>query len=130
MANNENLQPIQKGQLSKEELKKRQSNGGKKSGEVRRQRKQFKESLEMLLQMRVPEKTANNLKTLLPKLKDKDLNCQNAILAGLMKAAMNGNVKAVELIRDTIGEKPVEKVEITGNEQIQNGLNKLNDLLK
>ena len=27
-------------------------------------------------------------------------------------------------------EKPVEKVEITGNEQIQNGLNKLNDLLK
>ena len=45
MANNENLQPIQKGQLSKEELKKRQSNGGKKSGEVRRQRKQFQESL-------------------------------------------------------------------------------------
>lgn len=130
MANNENLQPIQKGQLSKEEARARGSAGGKKSGEVRRQRKQFKESLEMLLQMRVPEKTAKNLKTLLPKLKDKDLNCQNAILAGLMKAAMNGNVKAVELIRDIIGEKPVEKVEIIGNEQIQNGLNKLNDLLK
>lgn len=112
--NEQNLQPIQKGQLSKEEAKARGSVGGKKSGEVRRQRKQFKESLEMLLQMRVPEKTANNLKKLLPKLKDKDLNCQNAILVSLMKAAMNGNVKAVELIRDTIGEKPINISQITG----------------
>lgn len=36
MANVENLKPIKKGQLSNEELKKRASTGGKKSGEVRR----------------------------------------------------------------------------------------------
>lgn len=128
--NEQNLKPIQKGQLSKEELKKRQSNGGKKSGQVRRERKAFKESLLMLLEMKAPEKIGMQIKQTLPKLKDKDLNYQNAILVSLLQQAVKGNTKAVELIRDTIGEKPVEKVEVTGNEQIQNGINKLNDLLK
>ena len=43
MANEQNLRPIQKGQLSEEELKKRQKNGGKKSVEVRRKKKLMKE---------------------------------------------------------------------------------------
>lgn len=128
--NEQNLKPIQKGQLSKEEAKTRGSAGGKKSGQVRRERKAFKESLLMLLDMKAPEKIGMQIKQTLPKLKDKDLNYQNAILVSLLQQAVKGNTKAVELIRDTIGEKPVEKVEVTGNEQIQNGINKLNDLLK
>ena len=127
--NEENLRPIQKGQLSKEELKKRQSNGGKKSGQVRRERKAFKESLLMLLEMKAPEQIVVQIKKTLPKLKDKDLNYQNAILVSLLQQAVKGNTKAVELIRDTIGEKPKEVVEISGNEQIQKGLSQLNDLL-
>lgn len=127
--NEENLRPIQKGQLSKEELKKRQSNGGKKSGQVRRERKAFKESLLMLLDMKAPEQIGVQIKKTLPKLKDKDLNYQNAILVSLLQQAVKGNTKAVELIRDTIGEKPKEVVEISGNEQIQKGLSQLNDLL-
>lgn len=127
--NEENLRPIQKGQLSKEELKKRQSNGGKKSGQVRRERKAFKESLLMLLEMKAPEQIGVQIKKTLPKLKDKDLNYQNAILVSLLQQAVKGNTKAVELIRDTIGEKPKEVVEISGNEQIQKGLSQLNDLL-
>lgn len=39
MANEKNLKPIKKGDLTKDELKKRQRNGGKKSGEVRREKK-------------------------------------------------------------------------------------------
>ena len=127
--NEENLRTIQKGQLSKEELKKRQSNGGKKSGQVRRERKAFKESLLMLLEMKAPEQIVVQIKKTLPKLKDKDLNYQNAILVSLLQQAVKGNTKAVELIRDTIGEKPKEVVEISGNEQIQKGLSQLNDLL-
>ena len=128
--NEQNLRPIQKGQLSKEELKKRQSNGGKKSGQVRRERKAFKESLLMLLEMKAPEQIGVQIKKTLPKLKDKDLNYQNAILVSLLQQAIKGNTKAVEIIRDTIGEKPKEVVEISGNEQIQKGLNKLKDLLE
>lgn len=41
MANEQNLRPIQKGQLSNEELKKRQRNGGIKSGKARREKKMF-----------------------------------------------------------------------------------------
>ena len=46
MANEQNLRPIRKGQLSKEELKKRQSNGGKKSAQVRRERKMLRQVAE------------------------------------------------------------------------------------
>ena len=45
MANVQNLKPIKKGDLSKEELKKRQSNGGKKSAEARRERKLIKDRI-------------------------------------------------------------------------------------
>ena len=125
--NESNLRPLQ---LTHEEAVENGRKGGKKSVQVRRQRKAFKESLEMLLEMKAPEKIAAQIKNTLPKLKDKDLNYQNAILVSLLQQAVKGNTKAVELIRDTIGEKPKEVVEINGNEQIQNGLNKLNDLLK
>ena len=38
---------------------------------------------------------------------------QEAITIALIKQALNGNVKAYEVIRDTIGEKPALKQEIT-----------------
>lgn len=93
MPNEENLKPIKKGQLSKEELKKRQSNGGKKSGEKRRERKLLKEELLMLL--------AND-------------ETQKKISLALLKKALEGDVKAFEVIRDTIGEKPINKQEVSG----------------
>lgn len=42
----------------------------------------------------------------------KAMNTQKALGTSLIKAALNGNVKAFEVIRDTIGEKPVEKVDV------------------
>ena len=44
-----NLKPIYSGQLSQEELKKRQSNGGKKSAKIRAEKRKMKEILEILL---------------------------------------------------------------------------------
>ena len=44
-----NLKPIRKGDLSEEELKKRQRNGGKKSGEVRRAKRDARESARYIL---------------------------------------------------------------------------------
>ena len=85
--NPQNLVPTNK--LSKEEAKKISSNGGKKSGEVRRKRKALREELLALLSAG---------------------NTQKNISLALIDQALNGNVKAFETIRDTIGEKPVEKV--------------------
>lgn len=85
--NPQNLVPTNK--RSKEEARKISSNGGKKSGEVRRKRKQLREELLALLSAG---------------------NTQKNISLALIDQALNGNVKAFETIRDTIGEKPVEKV--------------------
>ena len=97
MANIQNLKPIKKGQLSNEELKKRQSNGGKKSAAKRKERKALKELLEIALQQPNEETGEQN---------------QIAITASLIKQAIKGNISAYITIRDTIGEKPTEKSQI------------------
>jgi hypothetical protein len=66
---------------------------GKKSGEARREKKLLKEELMLLL---AQGKT------------------QEKISLALIEEAIKGNVKAFEVIRDTIGEKPVNKQEIEG----------------
>lgn len=94
---NNNLIPIQKGQLSKEESKRRSSNGGKKSVEVRRARKTLKEELLLLLSKG---------------------DTQEKISLSILEKALGGDVRAFEVIRDTIGEKPVEKIDNI-NPQVQ-----------
>ncbi len=94
MANNENLRP--KTTLSTEEAKKLGAAGGKKSGEARRARKKLKEELEILLEMQAKG----------------DKTYQEQIVLALVKRAQKGDTKAFEVIRDTIGEKPVDKQEV------------------
>jgi len=90
--NPQNLIPSTK--LSKEEARKRSSNGGKKSGEVRRARKTLREELLALLS---------------------DGDTQSKMSLALIEEALSGNkagsvTKAFETIRDTIGEKPADKI--------------------
>ena len=73
--------------------------GGKASGEARREKKRFKELLEMVLSMQN---------------KDTKNTYDYDITISMVKKAIKGSEKAFELIRDTIGEKPTEKQEITG----------------
>lgn len=102
--NPQNLIPTNK--RSKEEAKKISSNGGKRSGEVRRQRKTLREELLALLA---------------------DGNTQNKISTALIDEAINGNVKAFETIRDTIGEKPIDKVMVA--EVDQNVINEVEAMI-
>ena len=95
MANNENLKPIKKGELTSEEAKRRGSNGGKKSVEVRRARKTLREDLLVMLSTG---------------------DTQEKINLALIKQAMKGNIKAFAILRDTIGEMPASKQEITGKD--------------
>ena len=85
MANNSNLIP-QAHTLTLEE----QSRGGKKRQEQIKQRKTLREELLALLEQGDTQK--------------------NMTLSVLMKA-LDGDLKAYEIIRDTIGEKPKEQVE-------------------
>jgi len=94
MANNKNLKPFTSDQ-SREEAVKNGRKGGKKSVEKRRERRALKEELLLLL----------------------DTNqFREKISLAMITEAVNGNVKAFEVIRDTIGEKPITKSEITGKD--------------
>ena len=92
MANNENLKPpINKRSASEQREIRRK--GGIKSGEVRRARKTLREELLALL---------------------KSGNTQSRLSLALIEKAMNGDTKAFEVIRDTIGEKPKDEVTLDG----------------
>ena len=43
------------------------------------------------------------------------ITIKEAIAKKLLSLALGGNLKAIEMYRDTIGEKPIEKSEINGN---------------
>ena len=94
-----NLKPMNK--RTKEEQKKIASMGGKASGEARRRRKTLREELLAILE---------------------DGDTQNQITLALIQEAKSGNnagsvTKAYEVIRDTIGEKPVDKVIVADVDQ-------------
>lgn len=104
MANNENLKPIKKGELTKEEAKKRGANGGKKSAEKRRELKTMREMLNYLLQKDITNNKGETATTL------------EAVMVAQIKEALKGNTRAIQFIRDTIGEMPkmVHEVENKG----------------
>jgi hypothetical protein len=106
MANEKNLIPFN--ELSKNEHRKIAQKGGQKSGEVRRARRTLKEELLLLLENEEVQKR---------------ISLALIERASIMDAMGN---KAFEVIRDTVGEKPIEVTENTVNVVD----NKLDDLVK
>lgn len=92
MANEQNLRPGEH-IPTKEEAKR----GGIASGESRRRKKLLRECLQELMQMEYDTVQGKKLGS-------------EMLSAMLMKKAMSGDVKAFEVLRDTAGEKPVDKV--------------------
>lgn len=97
--NPQNLKP--QNMRTKEEQREIARKGGKRSGEVRHQRKTLREELLALLAKG---------------------DTQNKMSLALIEEALNGNkagsvTKAFETIRDTIGEKPVDKIMVAEVDQ-------------
>lgn len=76
------------------EARERGRKGGKASGEARRKRKALREQLEILLAA-----------------KHDGVECGQAVALALIEKALSGDVRAFEVIRDTIGEKPTDKIQ-------------------
>lgn len=98
MANSKNLKP--NSERTPSERRENAKKAGIKSGEKRRERKRLKELLEIALQ-----------------LPNEETGEQNAleITAAIINKARKGDVSAYLAIRDTLGEKPVEKQEVAIN---------------
>lgn len=109
MANEQNLIPFTSEQ-NREEAKKNGAKGGKKSGEVRRQRKAMKEQMEMLLALpfNLKDNNGNDVAEALSALGiEKDqIDNQMALIISLWKTAMNSNssqqIQAVREIREIV----------------------------
>lgn len=101
-----NLKPIQKGELSKEEAKKRGSAGGKKSGEVRREKRDAKSAARYILELAAQGQVKDNLNTL--KVDAKDQTNMVALQARLYTMAMSGNLDAYRELMKMAGYEPEE----------------------
>lgn len=89
--NEENLIPFKKGEQRQKDLGKM---GGIASGESKRERKKLKEALLVALDIKKGDKTV-----------------QQIGVEALLDKFMSGDIQAFTTVRDTIGEKPIDKVE-------------------
>lgn len=101
--NEQNLKPF--GERTEKEQREIQQKGGIASGEARRRKRDLRLALEMLLEKDFKDKSGNTA------------TGAEAITAKLFEKAMKGDVRAFEMIRDTVGQKPVEKIMIAEVEQ-------------
>ena len=101
--------------MTVEEQKAITSAGGKASGVARAKRKAMREELQLLLALTVPDESAKSLIRQFGA--EKDANVQTAILVKVCQLAMAGDLDATKFLRDTIGEKPDDSLNLKGDVQ-------------
>lgn len=95
--------------LSSEKAREFGAKGGKKSAQVRRKRKLLRETIEICLAAKPPQKINDDLKRSFPSLGKKGFDLQTAAVLSMIKIVLGGGKDAVSsfmALRDTIGEKP------------------------
>lgn len=105
--NNQNLRPIK--HLTKEEAKRRGANGGRKSGESRRRKRDIKKRLEMLLSMLCADNDRKDLETL--GMPPEYWDNETALVVSIFKKAAAGDTRAFDKIMQIL-EKDVAHQEL------------------
>jgi len=90
------------------------SKGGKASAEARRRKKTFKDVFEALMSEDIGEN--------IPKPQHiaaaNGINVQEAIAITVAAKAVNGDLSAAAFVRDTMGERPADKMDIDSDNKI------------
>ena len=81
------------------------SKGGKRSAEVRREKRELRKALEILMEQEITDKKGNSR------------TGTEAMALAVFQKALKGDIKAFEVVRDTVGQKPVEKVQVAEIDQ-------------
>lgn len=105
MANDSNLEGKGFDERTAEEQREIARQGGIASGEARRRKRDLRQALEALLEKEFKGKDGITL------------TGAEAIALKQMEKALKGDTKAFEVVRDTAGQKPVEKVMIAEVDQ-------------
>ena len=88
--------------------------GAEKANETKRKRKEMRETLDILLNMPLKKGkiySAEEIKSFAD-LKGKNITIDQAMMITLVQKALKGDLNAITMVRDTVGEKPTEKMEI------------------
>lgn len=87
--------------------------GGINSGAVRRKKAAMRDYAQFILGMKrkVSEKTLEQLKEM--GVTEDEVTGQTLALMKIMDKAIAGDIKAMEFLRDTAGEKPTDKVDMS-----------------
>ena len=88
-----------------EEARERGKKGGIASGEARRRKKELRECLEILLERDIKAKNGEVI------------SGAEAIALKQFEKALKGDTRAFEVVRDTAGQKPIERVQMTEVDQ-------------
>lgn len=96
--NEQNLKPF--GERTVEEQREIQKKGGIASGRARAEKRDLRKALEMLLEQTYTDKKGNTR------------TGAQAVTERLFSEVMKGNVKAFEVLRDTVGQKVPDRVMI------------------
>lgn len=121
MANEQNLKPFTSDQ-NREEAKKNGAKGGRASGEARRRKKTMRENLEILLSMPLKKGKGADIDKgeNMQEFTEQNLTVEQAMLLAQIKKALKGDLDSFEAIRDLVGEKPVNKSEVSASVKTEN----------
>lgn len=87
------------------------SAGGQASGEARRRKRDIRLALEALLEKDITDKHGNIMST------------AEAIAIKQIEKALKGDTKAFEVVRDSAGQKPSDKIDVTVNDDSAKEMN-------
>lgn len=143
MAGYENIKDKGFDHRSTGELREIQSRGGKRSGEVRRRNADFRKTLNMLLTAEIDSDEYGPVLEAL----GVESTLESAMLMSMIKAALEGNVKAAYFVAQYAGQsdkpdedirnreadtelKAARKQAVTGENETEEALDKLDSILK
>ena len=111
MANEGNLR-----RLTPKQAREQGRRGGKASAKKRAERKAMQEIARIALDMPLEQGELSDMEGLaFEDYPDANLTLGQAAVLAVAKKAKRGDVAALQFLRDTAGEKPVDKVEVSGD---------------
>ena len=115
VGNQKNLIP--NSQRTPEELRAMTIKAGKASGVARRKKKTFAEIAKAMMDCKPNQEQLKVLKGIFPQINPDDITNRTLMIKKQIdKAVKDGDTKSFEVLRDTVGEKPSDKLEMTGKD--------------
>ena len=119
MANSKNLKPP-----STREARERGRKGGKASAAAKARKRTFREVFEAVLEMDIDRTISGQSDKIADKFGGK-ITVHEAIAMAIASKAIDGNLDAAEMIRDTIGEKPADSINLNNNMSLEGKLKRI-----